>query len=198
MQIIGIVGGIASGKSAVAEELARLGAVVVHADQLGHEVLTEPEVIAAARERWGEEVLDAAGQLRREAIAARVFAPPPAGPAEKRFLERLTHPRIGRRVEAAIDQAQAAGAPTVVIDAALLLETGWDAWCNAVIFVHAPDERRREWAMNRGWSEAEWQAREAAQMPLEEKRSRCQYEIDNSGSLEELQRQTRQIWGRLA
>ena len=108
MFVIGLVGGIASGKSAVASQLASLGAEVIDADRLGHEVLDDPEVIAAAIDRWGNEILDQAGRLDRRAIAAHVF---PTGD------EQVDHPpnlSFGRAVRIPGSSASCNGARIAV------------------------------------------------------------------------------------
>src|SRR3954466_7090481 len=94
--VIGIVGGIASGKSAIAKEFKRHGAVVLSADDAAHEVLRQPEVKASARQRWGDGIFGPDGEIDRSALANIVFAPPPAGEQDRKYLEELTHPRIGK------------------------------------------------------------------------------------------------------
>ena len=95
VQVIGLVGGVASGKSLVARQLVELGAGWLDADRAGHEVLELKEVKQAIRDRWGDEVVDADGSLSRVAIGRRVFGNAPSAAGERRFLEQLTHPRIG-------------------------------------------------------------------------------------------------------
>ncbi len=89
MKIIGLLGGVASGKSMVAEQLARCGAVVLNADNIGHEVLRQPKIEAAARKRWGEGVFGRDGRIDRNRLAEIVFASPPDGPRERAYLERV-------------------------------------------------------------------------------------------------------------
>ena len=122
MLTLGLVGGVASGKSVVAGCFHDLGAVVLDADRAGHEVLREPDVIAALRGRWGDSILDSKGQISRSAVAKIVFAPGNAD--DKRFLEQLTHPRIQMRLQQQLAQAQAVPQPppAIVLDAALLFE----------------------------------------------------------------------------
>lgn len=194
MRVIGIVGGVASGKSRVAEQLRGLGAVVLDADRAGHEVLHEEEVRRALRERWGEEIFNDRGEIHRAAVARIVFAAPPRGPRERTFLEQITHPRIGARLREQAAEAERRGAPAVVLDAALLLEAGWHSLCDHILFVSAPRDLRWRRARQRGWSEAEFRAREAAQLPVEEKRRRAEHVIDNSGSEAETDRQVRRWW----
>ncbi|MCE5303329.1 MAG: dephospho-CoA kinase [Planctomycetaceae bacterium] len=196
MRIIGIVGGVASGKSVVAEHMARLGAAVIDADQLGHEALRLPRVEAAARQRWGETVFGADGRIDRARVAAIVFGEGPKAERERKYLEKLTHPEIARRLW---QQAVAASvrAPLVVLDAALLTETGWDKWCEKVVFVDAPREMRQLRAAARGWEKEDFAAREAAQESLDRKRERADVIIDNSGPLERTQAQVEQLWASL-
>src|SRR3972149_10543307 len=96
MKVIGVLGGGASGKSLVARELVRLGAGLLDADRAGHDVLRLPEIEAAARERWGEEIFGPDGRIDRARLGRVVFAGPPAGPCERKNLEQLTHPENGR------------------------------------------------------------------------------------------------------
>jgi len=193
--IIGLVGGVASGKSRVAALLAAHGAKVLDVDRLGHQVLTEAEVIKVLSQRWGEEILAADGSVDRSRVARRVFAPEPIGPPELEFLENVTHPRIAARIAAQVD-AWRKECPTnvVVLDAALLLKAGWDRWCDHVVYVDAPVEQRRDRAAARGWSEREFATREAAQGSLELKRQRATCVIDNSGTLSDLSEQVERFW----
>jgi dephospho-CoA kinase len=194
MLTLGLVGGIASGKSLVAQCFYELGAVVLDGDRAGHAVLREPDVIAALKERWGDKILDSAGQISRKQVAKIVFAPGHA--AEKRFLEQLTHPRIERKLQQELAAAQASQTPprAVVIDAALLFEGGWDKLCDKIIFVDAPRDVRLERAVRRGWSAEQFAAREAAQLPPEEKRERSHIVIRNVRTLENLREVVRLTW----
>jgi dephospho-CoA kinase len=194
MLTIGLVGGIASGKSAVAAALARRGAIVFDADKLAHQVIQQPEVKAELTARWGDGILDAAGRVSRDAVAERVFPQTPEATAEREFLEQSLHPRIRQRILAEINQLPSDGAPAVVIDAPLLIESGWNALCQAVLLVDAPREVRLARAATRGWTPEEFSRREAAQMPIEQKRRWATHLIDNSGSLEELEAQIDRFW----
>lgn len=184
MYVIGIIGGLGSGKSLVARYLAGQGVALVEGDRLGHEVLAEPAVIEALRERWGEDVLDPEGQIDRAAVAARVFASPPAGPAELAFLEGVTHPRIAALLNERLDQLRQSGAGMVVVDAAVMLKAGWDRFCDLIIYVDAPRQLRLARCRKRGWSEEQFDLRQRAQLPLGIKRDRADITIDNSGSPE--------------
>jgi dephospho-CoA kinase len=192
MLLIGIVGGVASGKSTVADAFAALGAGVLNADRAGHEVLHEPEVKAALRERWGDAVFDADGSVQRPAIAKIVFAA--AGNEEKQFLEAVSHPRIDKRLRNEAAELAQRGVPIAILDAALLYEAGWDKLCDRVLFVDASRELRLARALTRGWTEADFAAREARQWPVEEKRRRAGIVLDNSGTPAEMQRQVERLW----
>lgn len=194
MKVIGILGGVASGKSLVARELARLGAGVLDADRAGHEVLCMPEIEAAARKRWGEGVFGPDGRIDRARLARIVFADPPDGPPERSYLERLTHPEIGRLLAREAERLEACGTSVAALDAPLLLEAGWDKLCDTLVFVHAPEALRRSRALARGWSEADFAARQSAQQAPEAKRERADLVIDNSGSPHETRRQVERLW----
>jgi dephospho-CoA kinase len=194
MKIIGLTGGIASGKSAVAAALARRGAVVFDADKLGHHALAAPEVRDALARRWGDGILDSRGAVSRAAVAERVFGPTPAATDERRFLEQLVHPFIRRQIESGVRQLPDGVVPAVVIDAALLVESGWNDVCSEVVFVDCPREIRLQRAVARGWTQEEFARRESAQMPIEEKRAWCRRVIDNSGDLQALEKAVERFW----
>jgi dephospho-CoA kinase len=195
--VIGLLGGVASGKSFVAKQLAELGAVVLDGDQAGHEVLRESAVKAALRQRWGDQVFGKDGEIDRKAVGRIVFGEPPDGPRELRFLEQLTHPRIMERLKQQMSQAAAAGAPAVVLDAAVMLKGGWDRLCDTVWFVDAPREVRLARARQRGWSEQEFSSREARQETIEAKRRRANAVIDNAASVEHTAHQIQDLWQQL-
>jgi len=194
MLVIGLLGGVASGKSLVAKELERLGAGHLDADRAGHEVLRLPRVEAAARQRWGAGVFNTAGHIDRSQLARLVFAAPPNGPRERKYLEQLTHPEIGRLLEQQARQWTAEGLPAAVLDAPLLLEAGWDKFCDTLVFVDAPREVRLGRALARGWTESEFSARENAQEPLDLKRKRADVVIDNATSFEQTREQGERFW----
>ncbi len=194
MQVIGLLGGVASGKSMVAEQLARLGAGVVDADRAGHEALRLPHVEAAVRRRWGDAVFGADGRIDRARLAAIVFAAGPDGPQARKHLEQLTHPEITRLMSEQLAAMAAAGVQVAAMDAALILEAGWDKLCGRLVFVAAPREVRLARALARGWNEEDFAAREAAQECLDSKRRRADVIIDNSGLPERTEAQVEQFF----
>ncbi len=194
MQVIGILGGVASGKSLVARQLAQLGAGVLDADEAGHEVLRLAAVESAARARWGEEVFGADGRIDRARLARIVFGRSPQAERERAYLEHLTHPEIGRRLAEQAQRLDESGATVVVLDAPLLLEAGWDSFCDKLVFVDAPRPVRMARASARGWSEEDFVAREAAQLPLDRKCERADLVIDGSGSPEFARLQVEEFW----
>jgi dephospho-CoA kinase len=199
MRIIGVVGGVASGKSLVTKQLQELGAGVLDADCAGHQVLESPAVRRAALRRWGERVFGADGRVDRGALAAVVFGPAPDGPRELKYLEELTHPRIGRLLaRQAAELAKGGNVAALVLDAPLLLEAGWEKLCDRIVFVDAPREVRLARALARGWSETQFAARENAQKSLDQKRMRADVIIDNSGSPEATKTHVARFWHSLA
>jgi dephospho-CoA kinase len=193
--VIGLIGGIGSGKSRVAAELARHGGKVIAGDQLGHEALRQPDIREKVIRRWSAQVLDDIGEVDRQKLGAIVFA----DPAERRELEKLVHPWIKQGFREQIAAARAdPRVALIVIDAAILLEAGWHEICNYLVYVHALRPLRLErLARQRGWSAKEVEAREQAQWSLTEKASRADFAVDNSGTPEATARQVADLLRRL-
>lgn len=198
MHTIGILGGIGSGKSLVARQMAELGAGLLDADRAGHEVLQEQTVHDVLRQRWGDDVFGPDGRINRDRVAEIVFAPPPEGGRERRFLENLLHPRIAERLAGEQKEFAAREYRAVVLDAPLLLEAEWDRLCSRLVFVDAPRELRLARVAARGWTEEDVARREAAQLPLEVKRARADVAIDNSGTPQHTRAQVERFWASLA
>jgi dephospho-CoA kinase len=196
--VIGLLGGIASGKSLVAQQLESLGAGILDGDRTGHEVLELPEVRQQIRQRWGERVMNAEGRIDRSAVASIVFAPTPDAPRELNFLEQLTHPKIGQLLrKRAADMAASGRYRALVLDAPVMLEAGWHTICDRIVFVDAPRDTRLARAATRGWSEAVFTSREKAQESLDVKRRQADIIIDNSRSAEFTREQVERFWHRL-
>jgi dephospho-CoA kinase len=194
MLVLGIAGGVASGKSEVAKIFESLGAARLDADRIGHSVLADPEVKRVLCQRWGQRILDERGNIVRSAIANIVFGDSDRSRSELSFLESLTHPRIDQAIRHGLEELRSQDTIAVVLDAALMFETGWNRLCDYVVFVDVPFETRRRRAEQRGWSGDGLLARERAQMPIEDKKSRCDVVIDNSGSLEQTRQQVASFW----
>ncbi|MDG1360900.1 MAG: dephospho-CoA kinase [Phycisphaerales bacterium] len=177
--VIGLAGGIGAGKSAVASVLASAGCVISDSDRDAAKVLADPAVVETLRSWWGDEVLAPGGVIDRSVIAARIFGDDDA----RRRLESLVHPAVHRLREARFAAAPA-DVTALVIDAPLLFEAGLAEACDAVFFVDAPwASRLARVTEHRGWDESELRRREAAQLPIEEKRRRATRVIDNDGDL---------------
>jgi dephospho-CoA kinase len=184
--VIGLVGGIGSGKSRVAAEFARHGARIVSGDAAGHEALRQPEIKARVAARWPG-VLDAGGEIDRRKLGAVVFG----DPGERAALEVIVFPWITARLREQIAAAQDEPCVRLVLlDAAVMLEAGWNNVCDRLVYVHTPRALRlARLAATRGWSPESVAARERAQLPLTDKVSRADFALDNSGVPEELARQ---------
>jgi len=179
--VIGLTGGIASGKSAVANMLRDRGAAVVDADEIARRVV-EPgtPALAEIRARFGDSVLDADGRLDRKALAARVFADPDARAA----LNQITHPRIALASQEEISGWAERGASIVFYEAALLVENRAYEWLDALIVVAASTAVQLERVRARDLLDDEQaRARLAAQLPLDQKIAHATWVIDNGGDL---------------
>ena len=194
-KVVGLVGGVAAGKSTVAAMLAETGAAVVDADRLGHEVLEDAEVREALRARWGDVVFDAQERVDRRQVAEIVFGDDEA----RQFLNGLVHPRIRRRMRQQMDAlCGRSDVKLIVLDAVLLIEAGLNDWCDAVVFVEADRKQRDARARDaRGWTARERDVREAAQMPPERKRSMSDFVINNDGTEDETRRQVCKLYREL-
>jgi dephospho-CoA kinase len=193
--ILGITGGIGSGKSMVANCFARLGAAVVSADALAREVvLPGSPVLQQLIKRFGTEIIDPDGALDRRALAAVIFSDPEA----RRDLNRIIHPAIGALAERRLRQFDAAS-PLVVYEAPLLFEAGAEGRVDAVLVVRIEPQQQLQRLMTRdGLNETEARNRIEAQMPQVEKLARADYVIDNSGTPEETEAQVMDLFPRLS
>jgi len=191
MRVLGLTGGIGSGKSMVAQIFARLGAVVIDADQLAREVV-EPgqpalQEIATA---FGRDVLLSDGRLDRSKLAGIIFA----DPAERARLDAITHPRIRARMDQEI-KARRSGPGVLIVDIPLLYENARTHSVERVIVVWVdPQTQLRRIRRRDGLSAEAARQRIAAQMPLDAKRARADHVIDNSGSREDTRRQVEAIY----
>jgi dephospho-CoA kinase len=195
MRILGLTGGIGSGKSMVAQMFAQLGAVVIDADQLAREVV-EPgqpalQEIAAT---FGPDVLLPDGRLNRPKLAGVIFS----DPAERAKLDAITHPRIRALLDEQVT-ARRSGPGVLIVDIPLLYENERTDSVERVIVVWVdPQTQLRRIRERDGLSAQAANQRIAAQMPLDAKRARADHVIDNSGSREDTQRQVEAIYHRYA
>src|SRR5919201_4538087 len=194
MEVIGLTGGIASGKSTVAAMLRELGATVIDADEASRAVV-EPGTpgLRAIVEAFGREVLDG-DRLDRWKLGAIIFA----DEAARRRLEAITHPLIRAWMAERQREAEERGEERVVLDIPLLYENGLDRGLEAVIVVYPPTEVEMERLMARNRLDRKEAARRlGTQMPIEEKKARATYVIDNSGNREQTLVQVRRVWGEI-
>ncbi|MFW6164412.1 MAG: dephospho-CoA kinase [Planctomycetota bacterium] len=191
--MIGLLGGIAAGKTTVAEMLGRLGATVLSADAIAQRVLERPETRDRVVARWGEAVVGDDGKVDRERLAAEVFGEP----EELAALEAITHPAIVTELRQQIDAARRSQETVaVVVDAPLLLEADLDGLCDLLVFVECPRPARLARARDRGWDAAQLDRREGHQQPLEAKREQADVLIDGNAPLKTTFRQVQQLWRR--
>ncbi|HHT91454.1 MAG: dephospho-CoA kinase [Bacillota bacterium] len=192
--MIGITGGIASGKSAVSERLRHLGAVVLDADRLAREVVKPLTPGWVMVKQAFPEVIQEDLEIDRKRLGQIVFAQT----AKRQLLESIIHPQV---LEELLRQAkhEEQGGRTVFAEVPLLYEVGWEQYMEEVWVVYIPQELQLKRLISRArLSEADALQRIASQMPLEEKKQRAKKVIDNSGSLAETFRQVDALWQELS
>lgn len=195
MRVIGLTGGIGSGKSVVSRMFRELGATVIDADQLAREVVEpgQPAFEAIVR-RFGEQVLLPGGDLDRKELGALVFE----DEAARKDLNAIVHPQVAALAMKRMQEATEAGAELVLYDVPLLYENGLDRMLSTVVVVRvSPSVQRARIEARDGLSQREIEQRIAAQMPLAEKVKRADYVIDNDGTLEETRRQVESLYPKL-
>ncbi len=195
MRVLGLTGGIGSGKSTVSRMFAELGAEIVDADQIARAVVEPGEpALGEIVQAFGREMLLGEGRLDRAKLASRIFRDAQA----RQRLNEITHPRIGERMRAEV-AARRARPGVLVVDIPLLYENARPGMVEAVVvvWVDAATQLRRLIERD-GLSETEARQRLAAQMPLDEKRARADHVVDNRGSLDETHRQVTEIYRRYA
>lgn len=185
LRIIGLLGGVGAGKSAVAELLAELiPAHTFDADDAVADLLADPEIAVRVEVLLGKDLRTREGSLDRQALSDLVFQDSSA----RQELERLLHPLVRARCRAELAALEGTGSPEwAVLDVPLLVEGGLDRACSLLLFIDAPPERRSHRVARRsGWDREEWERREAAQADLAEKRSRADAILKNDGDLDDL------------
>lgn len=187
--VIGVVGGVGSGKSSVLRAVEGLKLQIIDADKIGHEELRKPLIRDQLVQEFGTQILDKSGEIHRAMLAGLVFGTTPECQQNRERLNEIVRPGIRSEIRRQIDQATQ-DVDVVILDAALLLEAGWANECDALIFIETPLVLRQERvAMHRGWSAEELARREASQWDLGQKRSACGYIVDNSGTVQQSGRQ---------
>ena len=193
--VIGIVGGIASGKSEVTRMLGAMDATIICADDIAHRVLLEPDVTDSLIKIFGDSILQMSGSqpddipaIDRKKLGSMVFGDSADKQAMRIRLEAIVHPRIRQIAKLELETLlREASLQMIILDAPLLIEGGWLPYCNRVLFVDSPDDMRRQRAMERGWTSKEWHDRESAQMSLAEKRKHATDVLVNDGTIDQLQ-----------
>ncbi len=192
MKVIGLTGGIASGKSTVSRYLREKGAAILDADAIAH-ALAEPggSLYLAYRQHFGAAVLQEDGQLNRAAIGKIVFFQP----EERAWIDRSAHPLIQAEIKRQLAEKKRQDVPLIVLDVPLLFESGWDKMTEENCLVDVSEAVQLARLMQRdGYDEQAARARIAAQMPLAEKRRRTDRLIDNNGDLPATLRQVDRLW----
>jgi dephospho-CoA kinase len=191
VRLVGLTGGIGSGKSTASEMFRALGASLIDADQVARDVVQPGQPALAEIAHRFPGTVDATGTLDRSALGARIFA----DEAERLALNAILHPRIQAEVKRRTEALAAAGVDTVLYDAALLIENGLHQQMDGTIVVWVPKDVQRARVMSRdGLSEAQAKARMAAQWPLDKKRALATWVVDNSGTRQQTQAQVEAIW----
>ena len=193
MLVIGLTGGIGTGKSQVSRTLEALGAEIVNADLLGHEAYrpnTEPwqEIV----ESFGQDVLAPGGEVDRKALGAVVFADPKA----LARLNAIVHPSIHRMVQARIAESAAVGRTVMVVEAAVLLEANWTDLVDEVWVTSSSEDRVVPRLLSRGLDEEAALRRIRSQMGQSERERHADALIKNDGTLEDLKERVRNLWNR--
>ncbi|HEY3321435.1 MAG TPA: dephospho-CoA kinase [Planctomycetota bacterium] len=189
--VVGLVGQVCAGKSSVAEAFRRRGAVIYDADKQVREVYARPEVVEHVKALFGLGVVSADGKVDRAALAKRVFNHPDE---LKRLTDEVIFPRTGAAMQEEMKKFRESGAPVLVLDAPTLFEAGRDGICDHIVFVAASIGRRQQWAKARGWDAGELERRDRALGDEARKRQRASAVIDNSGTLEDVDRQVEMLF----
>lgn len=182
--VVGILGGIGSGKSAVSRGLSNhFKTHLIDADRVGHDVLSIPTVKGDLRRDFGDSVFDGA-EICRKSLARQVFGSENHHQQSLIKLEKIVHPEIRRQVEKQLAEVSEE-TEVVVLDAAVMLEAGWNDLCDTIVFIDTPFETRlKRVEENRGWTADELRRRESSQVSLDDKRAVSEFVVDNSSNLE--------------
>jgi len=192
MKVIGLTGGIGTGKSTVAQFLAELGAAVIDVDKVGHQVLTaNPDVFRKLVAAFDSRILTRNGDIDRRKLGAAVFERPEA----RVRLNKIIHPAMKKTVTAQIAAHRRQGTDLVVLDAPLLLDAGWQKMTDEVWVTAAPEATVLERLQKRsGLSAREARARISSQLPAGERLKHADVIVDTNVSLESLKAAVEKLW----
>ena len=191
MFVIGLTGGIATGKTLVSETLRDLGATIINADLVGHEAyLPHTETWQAVVDAFGTDILDEEDQIVRPKLGAIVFS----DPSKLEQLNSIVHPRIYAMISDRIEGLKSEGVSTVVVEAALLIEAGWTPLVDEIWVLTSSIEQVYSRLTGRGMSQAQAQARVESQMPQEERVTHADVIIANDGGEAELKSAVKDYW----
>lgn len=185
--VLGFVGGVGSGKSTLSRMLAeKLSIPRIDGDELGHQVLKLKSVRDQLTAIFGSEILNEQGEIDRPALGKQVWGEDNPAIQNRIQLEKIVHPEIKDLMQQQIDSAREQGARGILLDAAVMLETGWGQVCDKIVFVETSQKQRlQNVTESRNWTMEQLQKREQSQWSLEEKQRHCDVTIDNSGPLED-------------
>jgi len=192
MVVIGIAGGIATGKTEVAKLFAKRGAIIISGDELGREVIQEnPGVLRELVEAFSEEILNEKGELNRRKLAQLAFQ----DPTSKQKLNEIIHPHLLEKLKGRLTQLRKKeGEKLVVVDAALIPDWGIKDWLHCLVIVDCTYDNQLQRLKERGLSEQEAKDRIASQLSSERKREPADYLIENNGTLEELRQESEKLY----
>ena len=198
MLVIGLTGGIGTGKSEVSRILRELGATVIDADRVGHEAYRpHAQIWQEVVDAFGEGILQPTGEIDRKRLGAIVFS----DPAARGRLNSIMHPGMAEMIQERISQLRQQGTEVVVVDAALLVEAGWDPLVDEIWVTYSSEEvvmeRLRQRNNTQGGeplSEEDIRSRIRSQIPFEERSRHAHALVRNSGSLDELQGEVESLW----
>lgn len=192
MITVGLTGGIATGKSTVADFFRSLGAPVIDSDILVHQSLSPAgEAYHGVVEAFGPDIVTANGQIDRARLGRIVFA----DKTQRDRLNRLVHPVVEAHINRQLADLRAAGNVAAIVDVPLLFEVGWEDRFDLIVLVYLPKGIQRERLLRRNaLTKEEADRRMSAQWPLRRKLKKADFVIDNSGTPEETMQQARSVW----
>ena len=192
--IIGILGGICSGKSTVAREFAKLGCKVIDADKIAHELLDRKAIKEKITKLFGKGILDSEGNIEHKKLAGVVFK----DSGKLALLNEIIHPLVLKRVEELIDKYNGQNqVKAIVLDMPLLAEIGWTERCDKLIFVNCRQKIRAERAKKLGFDKNQLKIRENFQISLDKKRGLADNTVENNSDFSAMVRQVADIFSEI-